>query len=133
MALDLPATLDALGVRLGTIAGLRVYDYPPDAVAAPAAVVGYPDEITYDVTMARGTDSTTITVTVLVTSGSDRATRDALAPYQSGTGAASIKAAIDGPLGGVVKDARVTSSVTRGIQVGGIDYDAAIFDVEVFA
>ncbi len=133
MALDLNATLDALGVRLATIAGLRVYDYPPDQVAAPAGVVGYPDEITYDETMARGTDYTTITVTVLVTSGSDRATRKALAPYQSGTGASSVKAAIDGTLGGAVKDARVASSVTRGVNVGGIDYDAAVFTVEVYA
>lgn len=133
MALDLPATLDALGVRLATIAGLRVYDYVPDAVAAPAAVVGYPDEIIYDETMARGTDSTIITVTVLVTSGSGRATRDALAPYQSGVGASSVKAAIDGTLGGIVKDARVARSETRGTTVGGIDYDAAVFSVEVYA
>lgn len=133
MALDLAATLDAIGVRLATIGGLRVYDYPPDAVAAPAAVVGYPDEVTYDETMARGTDSTIVPVTVLVTSGSDRAARDALSPYLSGTGARSVKAAVDGTLGGLVKDARVAGAQIRGIGVGGIDYDAAVFTVEVYA
>lgn len=133
MALDLKATLDAIGVQLRTISGLRVYDYPPDAVAAPAAVVGYPEEVTYDETMARGCDSTTVPVTVLVTSGSDRASRDALSPYLSGTGALSIKTAVDGTLGGIVKDARVANAVVRGVGVGGIDYDAAVFSVEVYA
>lgn len=134
MALDLKATLDAIGVRLGTIAGLRVYDYPPDSVAAPAAVVGYPDTVTYDETMARGTDSCVIPVTVLVTSGSDRAARDALSPYLSGTGAQSIKAAVDGSLGGLVKDARVArADIPAGVIVAGITYDAAEFSVEVYA
>lgn len=134
MALDLNATLDAIGVRLATIPGLRVYDYPPDSVAVPAAVVGFPDSVTYDETMARGTDSTVIPVTVLVQKVSDRASRDVLAAYLGGVGAASIKAAVDGNLGGVVKDARVASGeAVSPVIVNGVEYGAAQFLVEVFA
>lgn len=133
MALDLNATLDAIGVRLATIPGLRVYDYPPDTIAVPAAVVGYPDTVTYDETMARGTDSTVLTVTVLVGRVSDRASRDALAAYLAGTGASSIKAAVDGPLGGAVKDARVAAAAVLTITVAGVEYAAAAFSVEVYA
>lgn len=134
MALDLNATLDALGVRLGTIAGLRVYDHPPDKVATPAVVVGFPDTITYDATMARGTDSTVIPVTVLVQKVSDRASRDALGIYLAGAGVSSVKAAIDGNLGGVVKDARVASAdPVAPVSIGGVEYGAAQFLVEVFA
>lgn len=133
MALDLNATMDAFGLRLGTIPGLRVYDYPPDSVAVPAAVVGYPDVVTYDETMARGTDSCTVTVTVLVGRISDRASRDALGAYLAGSGVYSVKAAVDGTLAGTVKDARVASASVMSVTVGGVDYAAAAFSVEVYA
>jgi hypothetical protein len=133
MSLDLNAVMNAVGVRLAAIAGVRVYDYPPDSVAVPAAVVSYPEEITYDETMARGCDSCVLTVAVLVGMTSDRASRDALAAYVAGTGAASVKTAVDGTLAGTVKDARVGRAVFRDVNVGGVDYRAAIFDVEVYA
>ena len=133
MALDLNAVMDAFGLRLGTIPGLRVYDYPPDSVAVPAAVVGYPDTVTYDETMARGTDSCTVTVTVLVGRISDRASRDALGAYLAGSGVRSVKAAVDGTLAGTVKDARVGSATVMSVTVGGVDYAAAAFSVEVYA
>lgn len=133
MSLDLNAVMNAVGVRLATIAGLRVYDYPPDSVAVPAAVVSYPEEITYDETMARGCDSCILAVSVLVGVSSDRASRDALAAYLAGTGASSVKTAVDGTLAGTVKDARVGRAVIRDVAVGGVDYRAAIFDVEVYS
>lgn len=133
MSLDLNAVMDAVGARLATIVGVRVYDFPPDSVAVPAAVVSYPEEITYDETYARGCDSCTLTVSVLVGLVSDRASRDALAAYLSGSGAKSVKTAVDGTLGGLVKDATVGRAVVRDVAVGGIDYRAAIFDVEVYA
>lgn len=128
MAIDVPAILDALGAALGTISGLRVYDYPPDSVAVPAAVVGYPESVTYDATYRRGSDQCEVPVTVLVGKASDRASRDALTPYF-----ASVKAAIDGNLGGVVADARVARADVAQITVGAVDYVGAVFTVEVYA
>lgn len=133
MSLDTNALMDALGGALDAIPGLRVYDYPPDAVSVPAAVVAYPDSITYDDTFQRGTDSATATITVLVGRVSDRASRDALAAYLAGTGAMSVKAAVDGTLGGVVKDARVGSASVLTVTVGAVEYVAANFSVEVYS
>lgn len=133
MALDVNAAMDAIGTRLGTINGLRVYDYPADNVAVPAAVVSHPDTITYDVTYARGCDMATVQVTVIVGKVSDRASRDALEAYRAGTGSSSIKAALDGNLGGAVQTARVTQADALTLTLAGVEYAAATFDVEIYS
>lgn len=133
MALDLNAIMDALGVRLATIAGLRVSDHVPKTVAVPAAIVGYPEEVTYDEAYGGGADSTVIPVTVLVGSVTDRVTRDELAAYAARAGAKSIKAAIDGNLAGTVHDARVSKAKVEAITYNGVEYLGATFRVEVWA
>lgn len=125
------AVMDALGARLQTISGLRVFDYPPDQLSPPAAVVSYPEGVTYDVEFARGADMATFIVTVLVGRVSERSARDALAPYLNGSGASSVKAAIDGTLGGVVSDARVASADVMTVSMNGAEYVGAAFTVEV--
>lgn len=132
MALDLGAVMDAIGARLGTIAGLRVADYPSDAANPPQAIVSLPDTVEYDVVMARGADRVVIPITVLVGKVSDRAARDALALYVSGSGASSVKAAVDGDLGGTVHTARVTGASINIVTIQAIDYLGASFEVEVF-
>lgn len=124
------ATMDAIGVRLLTITGLRVFDYTADSIAVPAAVVGLPD-VTYDNTKGRGFDFATYPVHLLVSKVSDRASRDKLAAYLVGTGGASVKAAVDGTLGGTVQVARVASAALSTMTVAGVDYLAATFQVEV--
>jgi hypothetical protein len=128
--LDLNAAMDAIGARLLTIAGMRVYDYTADQVAPPAGVVGLP-EVGYDVTKARGTDRAVYPLIVLVSKVSDRASRDVLSQYLAGAGAKSVKAAVDGTLGGVVQHARVASASPATITVAGVDYLAATFQIEV--
>lgn len=134
MAIDLPATLEALGDRLRLIIGLRVWDYPPDKIAPPAAIVGFPSEISYDATVMRGLDRVVIPVSVLVGKVSDRASRTVLAAYLSGTGASSVKTIIEGDggtLGGVADTVRVSSARVEFVTVNSIDYLAGEFDVEV--
>lgn len=124
--------MDGIGTRLGTIVGLRVFDFPPDNVHPPTAVVGMPETMEFDSTMARGADRTVIPVAILVGKVSDRASRDELAAYVSGTGAKSVKAAVDGNLGGAAQTARVTTARIEVVTVAGVDYLGARFDVEVF-
>jgi hypothetical protein len=133
MAFDLNTVMDALGVRLATIAGLRVSDHVPKTVAVPAAIVGFPEEITYDETYGGGADSTVIPVTVLVGAVTDRVARDELAAYTARAGAQSIKAAVDGPLAGAVSDARVATAKIEGITFNGVEYLGATFRVEVWS
>lgn len=136
MAIDLNAVMDAIGTRLLGVTGLRVYDYAADAVSPPAAIVALPETVEYDVTAGRGADRVVIPVTVLVGKVSDRTARDQLAQYVSGTGAQSIKTAIEGGadanLGGVAHTVRITEARIDVVTIGAIEYLGASFDVEVF-
>jgi hypothetical protein len=132
-ALDLNTVMDAIGTRLLTISGLRVYDFSADQVAVPAGVVGLPETVEYDSTFARGSDRIVIPVHLMVSKVSDRSGRDALAPYVAGTGTKSIKAAVDGTLGGTVQTARVMSATPQTFTVAGVDYLGASFRVEAYS
>lgn len=132
MALNLNAVTDALGVRLATITGLRVYDYPADAAAPPAAIVGLPTALEFDATKARGLDRCVIPVMLLVGRVSDRASRDAMSAYLAGTGASSVKAAVDGNLGGAAQSVRVMEARVEVVTLSAIEYLGATFDVEVY-
>lgn len=132
MALDLNAVMDALGVRLATISGLRVLDYPPDQANPPQAIVSLPETVEYDTVAGRGADRVVIPVTVLVGKVSDRTARDTLARYVSGEGAESIKTAVDGNLGGSAHTARVTGATINVVTIGAIEYLGASFDCEVY-
>lgn len=137
MALNLSAVMDGLGVRLATIPGLRVKDYPADSAAPPAAIVSWPTVLEFDSTMGRGIDRCVIPVLVLVGRVSDRASRDALALYLAGTGASSIKAAVeaDKSLGGAAQSVRVMggSPPAEEVMIGAVSYLGARLDVEVYA
>ena len=132
MALDLGAVMDAIGVRLATISGLRVADYPSDIANPPQAIVSLPETVEYDVVMGRGADRVVIPVLVLVGKVSDRAARDAIGLYVSGSGASSVKAAVDGDLGGTAHTARVTGARISVVTIAAVDYLGASFDIEVF-
>ena len=136
MALNLNAAMDAIGVRLATISGLRVADYSAQSINVPQAIVSLPSEpVEYDVAMGRGADRAVIPVRVLVAAVSDRASRDAAAGYVSGSGASSVKTAIEGTdptMGGAVQTVRVTNATFDVVTVGAIDYLGAQFDVEVY-
>jgi hypothetical protein len=135
VALDLNAVMDAIGARLVGVTGLRVYDYAADAASPPAAIVALPDMVAYDEVAGRGADRVVIPVTVLVGRVSDRAARDQLAQYVSGTGALSVKAAIEGgtgDLGGVAHTVRVTEARIEIVTIQAVEYLGASFDVEVY-
>lgn len=114
---------DALKTRLQTISGLRGYDIVPDTVVPPCAVVGQLD-FTFDIDNARGLDQAQVDVLVIVQRFSERAGQDKLDAYLAGTGASSIKAAIEGDrtLGGTVNTLRVT-----GAEAGTYDSQGVTF------
>jgi hypothetical protein len=129
--MDLAAVLADLEARLEQISGLRVYGYMAESVAVPAAVVTV-EEILYDVTMGRGVDGGRFSVHMLVGRSSERAAAVALSPYVAGDGPRSIKAALEvgtGPAG----DLRVEGATVSVMSVGGVDYLAATFMVDVIA
>ena len=114
---------DALKTRLQTISGLRVYELIPEPITPPCAVVGQLD-FTFDIDNARGLDQANVDIYVIVQRFSERAGQDKLDGYLAGTGATSIKAAIEGDrtLGGTCQTLRVI-----GAESGTYDSQSVIF------
>lgn len=131
--MNVAAVMDELKTELATITGLRAFAYPPDKVDPPAAIIGYPETIEFDVSMGRGTDHIVFPIFLMVGRLTDRTSRDKLAPFLAGSGASSIK--------GVLKNAepfvamssvRVAEATVEVVTMAGIDYLTAIFTVHVF-
>lgn len=126
--------MDEVAARLGTIQGLRAYEFPPDKVDVPAAVVSYPDEYTYDGTYRRGADRMTLPVVAVVGRASDRASRDLLGAYVDGDGPSSFKRVLESedlPAYTTFDSVRVTNVEFDVVRIGGVDYVAALFDLDI--
>jgi len=127
--MDFTEVMQALSDQLDTITGLRCYAFPPSTIETPAAIVSYPDQITFDETYGRGSDSMKLPVVLAVGKVVDRATRDQLAPFVSGSGSSSVKQVLEaGTYDFTVRVAGCTFDV---YQFNAIDYMAAIFEVEI--
>lgn len=122
-----------LGTALDTITGLRAFDYVPDSLSPPAAVVE-PLEIDYDEAMRRGLDVYRAYILVIVGRMSDRSSQDRLDAYVTGSGSSSIKAALesDKTLGGACSTLQVTSARPREVVVSGVNMIAYRFEVTIY-
>ena len=129
--MNLGEVMQAVADRIDTIAGLRVYAYPPDTVNAPAAVVTYPDTYTYDATYGRGMDRLELPVVVLIGKVSDRASRDNLSRYVDGSGAASIKQVLESGTYTAFDSCRVTGAEFDVIAIGAVEYLAATLTLDI--
>lgn len=132
MAIDVNAAMDLIGAALGTVTGLRVFDFPADSVSPPAACVDL-DSIDYDAATRRFGDRATFKIYLVVGSVVDRSARDALHGYLNGQGAGttSIKTAVDAIGNSTV---RVTRAEKTPVTVAGQIYQAAaVFDVDYIA
>jgi hypothetical protein len=129
--MDLADVMDALAARLDTIDGLRVHAHPPGTVTPPAAVVAYPEAVTFDATYGRGMDRMTLPVVVVVGKASDRTARDQLGAYADGSGPKSVKAVVESGTYTAFDTVRVMSVEFDVIAIGGTDYLAAMFDLDI--
>jgi hypothetical protein len=129
--MNLADVMDEMGTALETVDGLRVFPYWADRITPPAAVVAWPDPLTYDATMARGMDRFALHVFVMVGRYDARSTRDRLAQYLDGSGAASIKTALDGGTYTACDVVTVQQVVVDSYTAAGIELLGADFTVEV--
>jgi hypothetical protein len=130
--MDLANVMDEIGDQLDTIDGLRVYRYPPDNVAVPAAVVAYPEDYEFDSTYARGMDRiTNLPVVVMVGKVSDRASRDRISAYANGAGAKSVKAVIESGIYTAFDTVRVQMVEFDIVQMANVEYLAATFSLDI--
>ena len=104
----------ALATKLGTISGLRTFNYQPEQINPP---IGFPilNAITYHRAFGAGDVVTDWGIVVVVGRYTDSRAFAALDGYLSYDGASSIRAAIetDKTLGGVVK----TLILSNGAQI----------------
>lgn len=129
--MNLADVMDEIGTALRAIGGLNVFPYNADRVTPPAAIVDWPDEITYDATFGRGSDQQTLTLIVVVARMDARSTRGRLAQFLDGSGGHSIKAAVDGGTYTACDSVRVAKAQVAVVSIGSVDYLGATFDVEI--
>lgn len=124
--------MDELGGALEAIDGLRVFPYWADRITPPAAIVGWPDPIDYDMTMMRGGDDLTVPVYVVVGKVDARTSRNLLAVYLDGSGDKSVKAALDGGTYTTCDSVTVKSATVDQLSIAAVDYLGAVFSVDIF-
>lgn len=126
--------MDDVARRLDTIPGLRAYEFPPDKIEVPAAVVSYPEDYRYDGTYQRGADRMTLPVVAVVGRASDRSSRDLLSVYVDGDGPSSFKRVLESkdlPPYTAFHSIRVMQVEFDVVRIAGVDYVAALFDNDI--
>jgi hypothetical protein len=131
---NVKAVAEEMAGKLGAIDGLRAFGYPVAQLPFPGAVVGLPEEVTYDQTYGRGSDAMTFPVWVMVARGDERAAALELMPYLDGSGARSVKAALDSTDDNTYAECdevTVTTAVPGTYTYNGVDAFGAEFTVQV--
>jgi hypothetical protein len=120
-------------LRLAPSLAGRTYAYPPASVKAPAAIVTYPEDYTFDATYGRGMDRMTGEVVVVVGRPHERQSRDLLTKYVNGSGPESVKALLDGGQGSYdsCDSVRVSGIEFDVVVIGGVEYLGAVFAVDI--
>lgn len=133
---DIQTVMDGIVTRIKTISALqyRASAFGKDFVDPPwAIVVPAPGEfIDFDSTMGRGSDDLHFLIKLIVGAADDRASQAALNAYLATSGSSSMKAAVDGSLGGAVSFATIRTARNYGdVEWAGVIYNGVEFTVEV--
>jgi len=111
----------------------RVFDYVPDQVPTPCAVVGNLT-LTFDEAQNRGLDLANVDIIIIVSRMNERGAQDRLDGFLAGTGAGSIKAALTTnlTLGGAVATLRVVRAAPITLEVSGVTFFAYQYELELY-
>lgn len=132
--MDLYAVMDEVSTLVHTITGLRNATWSARTVAAPAAIVGWPDRVDYGQTyqryQARCTD---LPMLVVCGKASERISAKRLGEYVTEVGAKSIPAKILSRVG-LWTSCDLVNVVWVGfpaVTIAGVEYLAAEFHLDV--
>lgn len=131
---SLTSIRNGIGSNLSAISSLSVFNYVPDSIEPPTAVVGVVETVEYDTTIQRGADKYEIPVFVYVSRVDAQDSQETLDSYLASTGSSSIKTKIesDVTLGGSANSCRVIEAKEVGVYtINNIDYLGVEFIVEV--
>lgn len=129
--MDIPTVMQQLNTRLDTVDGLRVTPSPGTRIAPPTAILMLPDRIDYDQTYGRGEDKLSIPLAVIVGRANDRTASRAIVAYMNGSGASSVKAALESGTYTAFDEVVVTDAETETLTVGETDYLAVVFHLDI--
>ncbi|MGA5306515.1 hypothetical protein [Micromonospora taraxaci] len=132
--MDVQIIADELSAALKTIDGLTVPEWGVQRVSPPFALIPLPDGegITYDLTYGRGGDRIPDwPVLVLIDRPARPESRRAIAAYATGSGATSVKEAIEGHTYTACDPPRVASCEFDVVSYAGTDYLAAMFHLDI--
>lgn len=129
--MNLADCMDAIATQLDTITGLRTFAFPPDSLVPPAAVVSYPEDYTYDAAYGRGMDRLTLPVVIVLGKPTDRSVRDRLGAYVDGSGTRSVKQVVEAGTYTAFDSVRVASVEFDVVAIGGQDFMAALFSLDI--
>lgn len=129
--MNLADVMDQIGDRANVIAGLRVFNYPPEKLTPPGAWVGYPDNIVFDAAYGRGMDRMSVPFAVVVGKVSDRSARNRLAAYCNGSGSLSIKAILESGSYTAFDSLRVEKIEFDPVTVAANVYMGALFTLDI--
>jgi hypothetical protein len=130
--MDLAAVMAEMGTKLDAISGLKVFPYTSDNISPPAACVELPDGLNFDQTYGRGSDAMTLAVTLAVAKVDASNAHTQLAQYANGSGAKSVKQALEVEPNAAYDTLAVKSATFGKVKFGGLWYLGAIFEVDVF-
>lgn len=131
--MNLSEVAEEVAARLDSIPGLNVFSYQPDDISPPAVWVENPERnnIEFDKTYGRGMDRMTLPVLLVVSHADNRSGQQNIRPYCDGSGPQSIKAVLETGSYTSLHTIRVTTAGVLGVEVAGVPYLAALFDLDI--
>ena len=106
------------------------YPWPFGGAEVGSAIVDYPEPIDLDAAVGGGAGRLQLAVYVIVGLPTEEEPRAVASGFIS-TGALSVKAALDGDLGGTCQSARVMTAEIVVTQLAAVDYLAAKFVIDI--
>lgn len=130
-ALNLDDVTEEIRTILASLPKLNVPPWGSERIAAPAALVTLPEQISYQGTYGRGIDQyERLQVLVLVSSPYMPQAKTNLAPFVAGAGPQSVAKAIEDHEFTSADDVTVTTAEFEVVTFAGTPYLAAIFTLE---
>ncbi len=130
--MKLQDVMDEIGAVLRRLDGVEVFAFLPNDAPMPAAMVGFPGEVTYDRAMGRGMDQIQLPVVVLVGSMDEESTRNAVCEFIDGDGPRAVKAVLEQHEGETFGRLIVRSANVQPWPNGGVTAMAAIFVIDIY-
>lgn len=131
--LNLSEVAVEIAERLALIDGLNAFHFQPGSISPPSAIVLNPNpgDLEYDRTYGRGLDRVTLPLVVFVGRADVRTSQELVRLYLDGSGAKSIKTALEAGPYASLHTIRVTVGGVDGYSLGGVEHLVALLDLDI--